>query len=166
MTGCVISGVTKEVQWCVEELPHQQNKDQFEFQTIRDVLCENRPSLPGKLQCTSCDSSCWALFKRCTNSVNLRDKSFHPRTRNDALERSTLLTTKKIQHQASKLHSLQKYCHTIFRKLSDTIGVDIPINKSSDYFFSNETSTNHLSPFLGQEVTQDSLAYYIFHESV
>ena len=98
--------------------------------------------------------------------MDIRNKPVHTFTNNLVLERSISLMQQKVASQSAKLsRAQQKYRSKINAKLSNEGGIDVPINDASNLLF-NENTLPHLKEFLSKEVSQDSLADYIFQESI
>ena len=161
--GALTTGVKSRVDWLVYEKPPVD--DEYNFATIRDVNC-TQSSLKEGMPCANCQKSRQHLLRRITQTADIRRKPLHKYTTNAALQRTPSVINEKAVALANQLKTLQQsYRAKLFKKMSHDEGVAVEVNESSDYIF-NDDVTNNMENFLAEEVSKDSLAYYVFTESV
>ena len=84
------------------------------------------------------------------------------------LERAPSLMAQECISLSESLYDEAKTKHhkNIAHKMNEDNGIEIPINGSSDFIFSEEEVLPHLRAFMGKEVTQGSMAEYLFAENI
>ena len=161
--GVLTTGVDARVDWLVE-LKRPVDVE-FECATIRDIQCLEQSSKEG-MPCTSCCNSKQKLIRRMTSTGDLRRKPLSKYTTNKVLQRTPSLINEKAVKQAEEIKALKSsYRAKLFKKMSHNEGVSVELNGSSDLIFNDDVAAN-MEEFLSQEVSKDSLALYVFKESV
>lgn len=164
-TGVVTtgSGDGTKVVMTVEE-PHGSN-GKFENCVIRHVECKLDAALKGKRQCESCNSLRKSLFRRCKERVQIREEPLSKHATDATICRSMTLQQARSLEQRSRLKELrQKYKKAIAKQRLAQCGVDLKVSECDEVF--SEDLLPHVRDFLSKEVCPDSIAEYMFEESV
>ena len=106
---------------------------------------------------------------RFESQITLRERGFDQNTRYTVLTRSASLQKKVMEyHQRESSKAKQKLsCRDkVIKRLLETTGIDVEANAHSDYLFYDEV-VEGVKKFLQKKVpTQDSIAKYVFIQSV
>ena len=107
VVGAVL-GRNMEVLAVVEEEPHKNDEDQFEFHNIRAPDCSQAELGTDEDLCPKCKSIYELVKRRMEATVDLRQNEFNPKTNRTVLERSGSLQTRAVEYHHRESTNLRK----------------------------------------------------------
>lgn len=179
VAGVVMSG--DEIRWKMEEVvvedveeegedndgDVEDDDDFFEPFCFRAPECTKGEAPAGKQQCDACHSTRRAFFRRCKSTFDMNENPLSKKANKRYLRNLSLLK-KKVEQQRKTIRLTQKnrkYYKDLYKGLSGKKnGISMPVNAMTNSIFSYE-NTPHLAKFLGEEVSKDSLAQYLWAEA-